>query len=132
MSISKNEQIIIGQEVICPDGLGRVVAYSINDQCVGQFVKVDTYIKNRSCEWAPHNVTLVPINSAAKVKLDFEEWFRQSDEQLEYGSMSREGWDVARLYLGQEFEDWENDFDEQDREYVSVYRTAWHASRENM
>jgi len=48
---------IIGQEAICPDGLGRVIDY-----CLGvphKFIKVSTYVNDRQCEWAPHNVELI-------------------------------------------------------------------------
>lgn len=50
---------IIGQEAICPDGLGLVVAYEDNPP--HQWIKVATYIKDRGCKWAPENVKLVKI-----------------------------------------------------------------------
>lgn len=50
--------IIIGQEAICPDGLGRVIAYSL-DKVTDVFIQVDTYVSNRSCKWAPDNITLI-------------------------------------------------------------------------
>jgi len=50
---------IIGQEAVCPDGLGRVTAFQ--DTRKGQWIKVATYVANRECEWAPHNVKLVRI-----------------------------------------------------------------------
>lgn len=53
------EHPVIGQECLCPDGLGRVVAWC--DNFPNQWVRVDTYIKNRGCKWAPHNVKLVPL-----------------------------------------------------------------------
>jgi hypothetical protein len=53
-------KIIIGQECICPDGLGRVVKI-INGPANTINIKVDTYVDNRSCEWSEHNVTLIPI-----------------------------------------------------------------------
>ena len=51
---------IIGQEAVCPDGLGRVVAYV--DDFPDQWIQVDTYVRNRSCKWAPDNVKLVTIS----------------------------------------------------------------------
>jgi hypothetical protein len=48
---------IIGQEAICPDGLGRVSAFE--DRFPHEYIKVDTYVNNRGCEWAPHNVELI-------------------------------------------------------------------------
>lgn len=58
-----NDEIFIGQECVCPDGVGRVAAIV---PCVTRMkghesVRVDTYINNRSCEWARHNVRLVPL-----------------------------------------------------------------------
>ncbi len=45
--------IIIGQEAICPDGLGRVIRHDYNS------ITVQCYIDDRSCSWAIHNVTLI-------------------------------------------------------------------------
>ncbi len=53
-TLTKIAKPIMGQEAICPDGLGRVVGFS-----PGKFIKVDTYVGNRGCEWAPHNVELI-------------------------------------------------------------------------
>lgn len=50
---------IIGQEAICPDGLGRVVAF-LNDFPF-QWVQVQTYVKDRSCKWSIENVELIPV-----------------------------------------------------------------------
>jgi hypothetical protein len=48
---------ILGQEAICPDGLGRVVSFK-ND-FPHQWIQVSTYVGDRSCKWAPHNVELI-------------------------------------------------------------------------
>lgn len=48
---------IIGQEAICPDGLGRVVAYG--DVLPSPWIQVNTYFNNRGCKWAPENVELI-------------------------------------------------------------------------
>lgn len=50
---------IIGQEAVCPDGLGRVVAFK--DRFPEQWIQVDTYVENRGCKWSPENVRLVAI-----------------------------------------------------------------------
>jgi hypothetical protein len=64
MAFEFNVKIILGQEAICPDGLGRVVGFK--DKFPIQWIKVDTYVNNRGCEWAPHNVTLIhPITKEA-------------------------------------------------------------------
>ena len=53
---------IIGQECICPDGLGRVSDYlSIKNEV--QWVKVTTYFENRSCKWDIKNITLIKLNT---------------------------------------------------------------------
>lgn len=48
------QSLIIGEEVVCTDGLGRVEA--VRDDFPFQWVQVKTYIKNRSCKWSPLNV----------------------------------------------------------------------------
>ena len=48
---------IIGQEAICPDGLGRVQAFDLGSG--HDLIRIDTYVNNRGCEWAPHNVELI-------------------------------------------------------------------------
>ena len=50
---------IIGQEAVCPDGLGRVTHFA--DKSVDKWICVETYVDDRSCYWAPHNVKLVEI-----------------------------------------------------------------------
>ena len=52
---------ILGQEAICPRGLGRVTDFNIDDKVVGQYIEVRTYVNDWSCRYAPENVTLVPI-----------------------------------------------------------------------
>ena len=51
---------ILGQEAVCPDGLGRVTAFK--DDFPNQWIRVATYVNNRDCEWAPENVKLVRIS----------------------------------------------------------------------
>lgn len=50
---------IIGQEVVCPDGLGRVVDFK-ND-FPDQWIQVSTYVRDRECKWSPTNVQFVEI-----------------------------------------------------------------------
>lgn len=52
------KQIYLGQECICPDGLGRVVRYSTRKNEFDSIV-VETYVRNRSCAWDARNVTLI-------------------------------------------------------------------------
>lgn len=47
---------VIGQEAICPDGLGRVVLVQDGP---GGWIRIDTYIGNQSCHWDPDNVELI-------------------------------------------------------------------------
>lgn len=54
------EHPIIGQEAICPDGLGRVVAF--RDRFPDQWIEVSTYVMDRGCKWSPCNVDLLPIS----------------------------------------------------------------------
>ncbi len=49
---------IIGQEAICPDGLGRVVNFG-DDDAGAMWIEIDTYIRNRACEWDAKNVELI-------------------------------------------------------------------------
>ena len=55
--------VIIGQEAICPDGLGRVAAVGPVNYCGGKteysWIEVETYYHNRSCHWSPYNVELI-------------------------------------------------------------------------
>ena len=51
------DKVIIGQEAICPDGLGRVQSY--NFKFPQHWVKVQTYVKDRSCKWDACNVQLI-------------------------------------------------------------------------
>lgn len=55
----KNALIVVGQEAMCPDGLGRVRAFS--KKFPNEFVQIDTYVDNRSCRWSPDNIQLIPV-----------------------------------------------------------------------
>jgi hypothetical protein len=57
---------IIGQEAICPDGLGRVVAY--RDNFPDCWVQVETYVNNRGVDWSPESVRLVEIGPSYPAK----------------------------------------------------------------
>lgn len=54
---------IIGQEAICPDGLGRVIAFDFDSP--NKQIIVSTYIKDRKCCWSADNVKLIPIPEMA-------------------------------------------------------------------
>jgi len=56
---------IIGQEAVCPDGLGRVIDTGYHSALV-MWIQVDTYMHNRSCKWDACNVKLVKINLEEK------------------------------------------------------------------
>ena len=57
-------RIIIGQEAICPDGLGRVVDFDLD--MPNTWIQVSTYFKNRQCKWDKNNVTLLEHNIPQK------------------------------------------------------------------
>ncbi len=48
---------IIGQEAVCPDGLGRVEDFSIDLY----WIEVRTYIDNIKTRWDYKNITLVKL-----------------------------------------------------------------------
>jgi len=54
-----HENPILGQECICPDGLGRVMSFDLKEP--NDYIQVQTYINSRDCKWSIHNVTLIPI-----------------------------------------------------------------------
>jgi len=58
-----DEYPIIGQECICPDGLGRVMSFDFNikDNYFQNYIQVQTYINSRDCQWRVSDVTLIPI-----------------------------------------------------------------------
>ena len=62
-------QIVVGQECICTDGLGRVVDWKYFCSAISR-VKVDTYVNNRSCWWDAHNVTLLKIQGIPDATTD--------------------------------------------------------------
>lgn len=58
-----NKQPIIGQEAVCPDGLGRVV--EVHRGFPYDWIKVQTYVNDRSCKWDFRNVQLVELRFVA-------------------------------------------------------------------
>jgi len=50
---------IIGQECICPDGLGRVISYDF--EMPNYYIRVHTYINPCDRNWDRDSVTLIPI-----------------------------------------------------------------------
>ena len=60
------QEIILGQEAICPDGLGRVCNFKEKRNGV-EWIQVETYFKDRSCCWDVKNVELIdPRNKNVK------------------------------------------------------------------
>ena len=51
---------MLGQEAICPDGLGRITELKYWQGKLYE-VRVKTYVDDRSCMWAAHNVELLPV-----------------------------------------------------------------------
>ncbi len=49
--------IILGQEAICPDGLGRVIDYE--NKFPNIWIQVKTHVNDRSCKWDADNVELI-------------------------------------------------------------------------
>jgi hypothetical protein len=56
------ETPIIGQEVICPDGLGRIREV-VSGAANSYQIRVDTYVNNMACKWASTNVEYLPITN---------------------------------------------------------------------
>lgn len=59
MSNETFQHPIIGQEAVCRDGLGRVIAFC--DNFPDRWIQVSTYVNDRQCRWDPENVTLIPL-----------------------------------------------------------------------
>lgn len=60
MTREELKQIIIGQECVCPDGLGRIFKVE-HGVCESARIYVATYFADRGCGWDYRNVSLVPI-----------------------------------------------------------------------
>ena len=56
---------VIGQEVICSNGLGRI-SEIIPDICGQYKIRVDTYIKNYASWYASTNVEVLPLGRLSK------------------------------------------------------------------
>lgn len=56
--MTMDKRPILGQEVICPDGLGRVMSFEENHGRV-TWVQVSTYINDRESKWDAGNVELI-------------------------------------------------------------------------
>jgi len=65
MKAENLSKLVIGQEVICSDGLGRVS--KITDSFPYQHVKVKTYIGNRGCNWDACNIEATDIRTGEKL-----------------------------------------------------------------
>lgn len=62
MTEEELRNIVIGQECVCPDGLGRVAKVTRYQAGGGGTIYVDTYFNNRLCGWDSRNVRLVRID----------------------------------------------------------------------
>jgi len=68
--VNSFEHPIIGQEAICPDGVGRVIEFK--DEFPIQWIKVKTYVNDRGCKWDPLNVDLIAIGGTTRPKVPVE------------------------------------------------------------
>jgi len=57
---------ILGQEAICPDGLGRVTEIEYVGSQI-KFIQVTTYVNDRSCHWDKDNIQLIKPGKMRKV-----------------------------------------------------------------
>ncbi len=55
---ANKQKVILGQEAICPHGLGRVLAFELWNGKV-QNIQVQTYVHDHSCMWSADNVELI-------------------------------------------------------------------------
>jgi len=53
----RRPEVILGQEAICPYGLGRVVAYKFKEP--DNFIRISTYRDNEERSWSPEKVELI-------------------------------------------------------------------------
>ena len=88
---------ILGQEAICPDGLGRVVDYSYNPGSSNiKQIRVATYAHNRECNWDAFNVKLLPIRGCKDKDL---QWIHRVLESYLKDKVTSLGVDNAMLRL---------------------------------
>lgn len=101
--MSKPSSVIIGQEAICPDGLGRVSRYEYGPTGEIDTIAVDTYIDNRSCHWAAHNVQLVPVRTIPDNELALTNYTAALGmvHNVLVSNLGRSNVNVARLILNE-------------------------------
>lgn len=58
MKIENVKFLIVGQEVICPDGFGRINKI-VNNSVADRYIKVNTYENNRGCHWDISNIEAI-------------------------------------------------------------------------
>lgn len=58
---------LLGQDCICPEGLGRVVEIQVNQYGDITGIRVDTLVKNRGRMWSPDNVKLFRLSPTEDV-----------------------------------------------------------------
>ena len=57
IDITKDTKLVIGQEAICPRGLGRITEFQLNN-FPHNYVRVSTYIKDYNSKYDPCNVKI--------------------------------------------------------------------------
>jgi hypothetical protein len=57
VELKEPRAFVLGEEVLCPDGVGRVAEIVTGP---GPRIRVDTYINNRSCLWDVQNIKRWP------------------------------------------------------------------------
>jgi hypothetical protein len=57
----KLKDLIIGQEALCPHGLGRITEVGLTFP--DRFVRISTYVNDCGCKWEPSNVRVIPIRT---------------------------------------------------------------------
>jgi len=50
---------IIGQECVCPEGLGRVVGFGTKDDA--DWIQVKTYVNSKNARWLVEHVRLIAL-----------------------------------------------------------------------
>lgn len=58
---------VLGQECICPDGIGRISEIELNRYGFITGIRVDTYVKNRGCMWDPVNVKVFSLGPTEEI-----------------------------------------------------------------
>lgn len=90
MSVYSFQHPIIGQEAICPQGLGRVVSY--RDDFPHQWICVRPYIGGCECNYDYSSVQLIPPNMAISQLLN------EVQERLRKHLDTKTRWEQSELH----------------------------------